>query len=331
MYNVVLKFNSTFQLLLLALLAFVAIGCEGSAKFIGRSDTSDKETNNGESEDQKENQPQPVAGSNLISYGNAALDCSIIFRKDSYESFDCYAATIDKDGKIVRAIGLEEGVEIGWTIPSGNVAPSCEPSLGSITHINELKFSCEFESADNSSPPKGVNMIVKDLSADKTKTLKYRASWTNAANPFDVNNDGYETATDLLLIINFMLLNGDSTPIGEGAPPNGFVDVNGDGRIDRSDTSLVIDNLNGDQGQIRIRNEKLQLRPWTNPDEPLDVNMDGNISSQDLLMITNHLLLVGEGAIGTDSPNKKYLDVDGDLFVTKKDANLVENYLKTPR
>jgi large repetitive protein len=68
---------------------------------------------------------------------------------------------------------------------------------------------------------------------------------TNLNNPVDVNNDGYVSPLDALIVINYMNANGPGT----AAPTSGFsagpyVDVNGDGSITPLDALIVINYLN---------------------------------------------------------------------------------------
>lgn len=69
---------------------------------------------------------------------------------------------------------------------------------------------------------------------------------------------------------------------------------------------------------------------WTNPDDPLDVSGDGEISPLDSLLVINELNQVGAHELsppdGTSAP-PPYLDSSNDGFVSPIDALLVLNHL----
>ena len=72
---------------------------------------------------------------------------------------------------------------------------------------------------------------------------------TNPSNRFDVNNDGFISPIDVLLVINTLNLNGPSVPNGEGEDGGRiFFDVNGDGSITAIDALMVINELNRRSG-----------------------------------------------------------------------------------
>jgi len=65
----------------------------------------------------------------------------------------------------------------------------------------------------------------------------------NPENRFDVNNDGFATPIDALVLINDLNANGNREISGESPPP--FRDVNGDGFLTPNDVLQVINHLNG--------------------------------------------------------------------------------------
>ena len=74
-------------------------------------------------------------------------------------------------------------------------------------------------------------------------------TWTNSTNRFDVNNDGFVTSRDVLLIINelndpqFIDSTGRLPTITD--PPAQFLDVSGDGFATSRDVLIVINEING--------------------------------------------------------------------------------------
>lgn len=73
--------------------------------------------------------------------------------------------------------------------------------------------------------------------------------WQNPVEPLDVNDDGFITPIDSLLIINYMNRNfGDPTPPADEPPPP-YYDVNGDNYITPIDALQVINYLNRKEGE----------------------------------------------------------------------------------
>jgi hypothetical protein len=66
--------------------------------------------------------------------------------------------------------------------------------------------------------------------------------WHNAARPTDVDNDGFVSPIDAVLIINFLNAGGGG-PVPSGSPPP-FYDVDADNSISPTDAVLVINQLN---------------------------------------------------------------------------------------
>lgn len=77
---------------------------------------------------------------------------------------------------------------------------------------------------------------------------------TNLSNQFDVNNDGFVSPIDVLILVNSLntggsgpLPTGGSTGSGEGGAGRFFVDVNGDNFLSPLDALMVINELNNRQ------------------------------------------------------------------------------------
>lgn len=72
-------------------------------------------------------------------------------------------------------------------------------------------------------------------------------SWQNLANPLDVNQDGWITAEDVLILINEIHrreVAGLPIPASSGDSPPPFVDVSGDGILSALDALILINHLN---------------------------------------------------------------------------------------
>jgi hypothetical protein len=135
----------------------------------------------------------------------------------------------------------------------------------------------------------------------------------------DVNHDGYVTRADACYVLNELNRDGprrfpSSTP--EGEEPAANADVNGDGFLTPLDVLQIVNHLNS--------------QPFTNPDNPLDVDASGDVTDVDARLIVSYLNVHGTQELTSDStkPNTPpYLDVDGDGRVSPADALRVVNYL----
>jgi hypothetical protein len=70
--------------------------------------------------------------------------------------------------------------------------------------------------------------------------------WQNANHPLDVNNDGFYTPLDALIVANYINANGAGAlrwPTG-GNSPSAYVDCLGDWTVTPQDALLVINDLN---------------------------------------------------------------------------------------
>jgi hypothetical protein len=95
---------------------------------------------------------------------------------------------------------------------------------------------------------------------DRIVITTYRANWHNARNPNDVNDDGRVSASDAMLIISDLLVNGPRSLDGapeqsELVPSSGlgkYLDVNADNRVSASDALKVISQLLLDDLRERV-------------------------------------------------------------------------------
>jgi hypothetical protein len=67
----------------------------------------------------------------------------------------------------------------------------------------------------------------------------------------------------------------------------------------------------------------------TNPDNPFDVNGDGIVSAQDVLVMVNDINANGARRLGTPSLGPPYLDVNGDGWLTAADVIAVINRINS--
>jgi VCBS repeat-containing protein len=80
-----------------------------------------------------------------------------------------------------------------------------------------------------------------------TFSPRQQSVWQNRIQPLDVNNDGFVTPLDALIVINNINLFGSRTLPNPALPPNTpppFYDTNGDGTISAVDVLLIINQLN---------------------------------------------------------------------------------------
>ena len=85
-----------------------------------------------------------------------------------------------------------------------------------------------------------------------TLTQRPQSIWQNQFLPEDVNNDGFVTPLDALIVINSLNVEGSRTLPNPAIPPNApppFYDTNGDGDISPVDALMVINYLNEPNNQ----------------------------------------------------------------------------------
>jgi VCBS repeat-containing protein len=103
--------------------------------------------------------------------------------------------------------------------------------------------------------------------AQVTITLSPRpvSVWQNNVQPLDVNNDGFVTPLDALLIINSLNIDGSRPLPSPAVPPNApppFYDTNGDGEISPVDVLLVINQLNNPSNQSEGEGEAFGIESF---------------------------------------------------------------------
>ncbi|MEM7478383.1 MAG: dockerin type I domain-containing protein, partial [Planctomycetota bacterium] len=114
--------------------------------------------------------------------------------------------------------------------------------------------------------------------------------WRNAGNPSDVNDDGFITAIDALLVIYEVNVNPGGLPEDYGSSIFGFVDANGDSNLSAIDALLVIFEVNqggsaeGEAARLDefssglagfLLEDEISKRRWTrNVDEYLLLNLE---------------------------------------------------------
>ena len=85
--------------------------------------------------------------------------------------------------------------------------------------------------------------------------------WTNPNNRFDVNNDGFVSPIDALLVINSLNAGGSRPLGGEGEAGKIYFDVNSDGAISPVDALQVINTLNSGNGEGEAEGEGILAGP----------------------------------------------------------------------
>ena len=135
---------------------------------------------------------------------------------------------------VVSGSGESYVLSVSGMTQSGSVVASIV--AGSVTPGNQ-----ESTSVDNV-----INYEVSDTAA----------SWQNVASPFDVNNDGFVTARDVLAIINEINRRAVSDDDGRLPAlatipfPPGLIDVNGDGFVTALDALRTINEINSASGAV---------------------------------------------------------------------------------
>jgi VCBS repeat-containing protein len=83
-------------------------------------------------------------------------------------------------------------------------------------------------------------------------------------------------------------------------------------------------------GPVTVTINVVNTRLWRNADNPLDVNDDGSVSPQDVLIVVNYLNTNGSGPVPVPTPpGPPFRDVNGDNSVTPADGLEIINYINT--
>ena len=153
--------------------------------------------------------------------------------------------------------------------------------------------------------------------------------FTNPVNRLDANNDGGVDSADANALLN-ALKRGHGGPLSDAATAGEeaalYADVNGDGFFSPNDLLQVINHLNADDsGQPQPDVDRL---PFTNLDNPLDVDGSGVVTNEDATVILTDIASRGARKLAASQPSiivPPYLDTNGDGFVSPADALQVLN------
>ncbi len=115
--------------------------------------------------------------------------------------------------------------------------------------------------------------------------------WQNPRNSLDVNDDGFVTAIDALIVINDLNFNGARTlpnpPLPPNAPPP-YYDTSGDNEIAAIDALLVINHINDEIGGGEGEGE-----------------VSSAFVAEDPLVVLPMLLMPGEGEVSVDTTDNE--------------------------
>ncbi|MFN3189465.1 MAG: peptidylprolyl isomerase [Aureliella sp.] len=138
----------------------------------------------------------------------------------------------------------KEGDEVTYAVQQlGDVAYELEvdAATGLVTVTPPADFIGEFQFAV------GVRQTSSTTTASTFDTqivsVTVESSHQNPNNQFDVNDDGFVTPIDALIIINH-INSGEPTSVGDLGPPPDYFDANADCSISPIDALLVINELN---------------------------------------------------------------------------------------
>jgi hypothetical protein len=175
-----------------------------------------------------------------------------------------YGETIPLNGANLITVADPDGATdietVSLSVSSGtlSVATDFASIIGGANNSGELTLSGTLAQLNSTlatlsftTPASGLaftlTVVANDgvlSSAPLYVAFAYPASWQNPVNRFDVNNDGFVTPLDALIIIDFLNAYGSQRlpPITQN--PQYFYDVDGDGWVTPSDALAVIDYLN---------------------------------------------------------------------------------------
>lgn len=111
------------------------------------------------------------------------------------------------------------------------------------TNANALKR--EYVRSGDDHPNDAAYSAAADAITAFLTGVMAEVSWQNAADPFDVNDDGLVTPLDVLKVINYINAHpGNSALPASPATPPPFYDINGDGSCTAEDVVSVINYIN---------------------------------------------------------------------------------------
>ncbi len=149
-------------------------------------------------------------------------------------------------------------------------------SVGTATFVGDPADISPFHDTLLFAPPDVVSIDKMRFVSDSIRVVAANNGGgsgegnTNPSNRFDVNNDGFVSPMDVLLVINTLNLNGPSRPAGEGEDGSRiFFDVNGDGLISAIDALMVINELNR-RGEGEGEGEGTDSYFASNDSDPMD-------------------------------------------------------------
>ena len=178
-------------------------------------------------------------------------------QNDGYEAVQGgIFTTSDADGSATPTIFNDDGVlgnDVDVDGDNLTVTLSTPPQFGVLT-LNADDGTFRYEHNGGTELVDTFEYIVDDGNggssvATATITLRPRipSAWQNPLDARDVNNDGFITPLDGLIIINELNFNGSrplpNPPVQPFVPPP-FLDVNGDGDVSPLDVLIVINSIN---------------------------------------------------------------------------------------
>jgi len=161
------------------------------------------------------------------------------------------------------------------------------------------------------------------------KACELNNPFFNPVNRHDVNDDGLVTAADVDAVMA-SLNRGEGGPlpsdVAEGESPRLYLDVSGDRFLSPIDALHVINYLNSQEALPQPDNGL----PFTNPDNPLDVDGSGSVNADDVAAILADIAARGARELDssqTPPSEPPFLDVNGDGHVAPSDALQVVDFL----
>ena len=158
------------------------------------------------------------------------------------------AVTTDQ-GVAVAVQLLANDTDADGTLVTSSVAIVQQPANGTVlvnsSGVATYTPNVDFSGTDTFRYTVRDNNSAVSNAATVTITVNPVRPWQNQTNPRDVNNDGFVSPIDALLIINRINTQGSGPlPPPNGSAPPPFYDSNGDNQISPIDALLVINFLN---------------------------------------------------------------------------------------
>jgi hypothetical protein len=216
------------------------------------------------------------------------------------------------------------------------VTLSVPPQFGTLTlNSNDGTFRYQHDGSENFVD--GFEYIVDDGNggssvATATISLSPRipSAWQNPLDALDVNNDGFITPLDALVVINELNFNGSrplpTPPVPPFTPPP-FLDVNGDGDVSPVDVLIVINSINENGSTVAQAEGEGPAGELLNSTASVIAQPESQASSFGAALA--RYVLLEEDAVASDGLRERMTDLLSSRLADEDAYRLADYYART--